>query len=60
MKKEHRQEEDKDRGLTDQLKAHSLPGINQAGKGPDACDDENQGNTRDGGIAPRPDGKKQP
>ena len=35
--------EDKDRGgKQDQLEDHSLPGTNQAGKGPDSCDETDQ------------------
>jgi hypothetical protein len=33
------------RGEQDQLEEHSLPGTNQAGKGPDACEQPDPENT---------------
>jgi len=35
-------EHDDHGGSPDQLEEHSLPGTNQAGKGPDACDTNDQ------------------
>jgi hypothetical protein len=38
-----------DGGKQDQLEEHSLPGTNQAGKGPGACEKDDQDNRPDGG-----------
>ncbi len=47
--------EDKDRGgKRDQLDEHSLPGTNQAGKGPGSCEENDQENGPGGGT-PDPD-----
>ncbi len=44
---------DKDhRGKRGQLNEHSLPGTNQAGKGPGSCDKNDQVNRPDGEGAP--------
>ena len=45
--------EDKDRGRKqDQLEEHSLPGTNQAGKGPDSCEKTDHKNGPDGSASP--------
>lgn len=57
MQKKGRQ--DKGRGPKDQLEAHSLPGINQAGKGPGSCDEQETKRTGDD-SSPAPEGRKEP
>jgi hypothetical protein len=45
--------ENEDGGKQDQLEEHSLPGTNQAGKGPDASEENDQENRPGRGGAPR-------
>lgn len=42
----------------DKLEKHSLPGTNQAGKGPGACDDDEEEHGPDGEGSPLPAGSK--
>jgi hypothetical protein len=53
------EEKDPD-GKKDQLAAHSLPGTNQAGKGPGSCQNDDQENKPGSGTSQRPDVQKQP
>jgi hypothetical protein len=53
--------EEKDReGKKNQLKAHGLPGTNQAGKGPGSNQNDDQENKPGGSTSQRPEGQKQP
>ena len=46
--------EDEDHG-EDQLEKHSLPGTNQAGKGPDSCEKDDHENRPGGWLGPQQD-----
>ena len=45
-------------GNQDQLEEHSLPGTNQAGKGPSSCEKDEQENRPDGGGRRVPTGPR--
>jgi len=44
----------------DQVETHSLPGTNQAGKGPDECDEDGQQTKASAGGSQRPESRNSP